>query len=65
MAAHTPRANLREDERLAGMRQAVQRAKRYRRDTASPVASERKLHELARRSRGATGGVKRTRRGER
>ena len=53
MASQTPLNQLEEQEQRARMRLAAFRAKRFRRDSASPMKVEMRQRELERRWRGA------------
>jgi hypothetical protein len=53
MATKTPFPMLEDEERRTRIRLAAFRAKLYRHDRASPMATEIRLHELERKWKGA------------
>ena len=64
MAAKVSLSTLDEEERRYRRRLASFRARLYRRDAASPIAVERRLRELERRSRDASERLREARRRE-
>ncbi len=61
MGVHTPIAILEEEERRARIRLAAYRARLYRHNGASPMATERRLRELERKWQGAAERLRRAR----